>query len=107
MQSSNYKVPSSRGGYLSAEPVSLCLRFKPPTIAVVYELSRPQMTEASTMIQSESPDRCSPKKKRRVHEIRVDDLLLETSTSEDISLITDMLLERESLYLDPSTISKQ
>lgn len=60
------------------------------------------------MIQSESPDK-SPliKKKRRVHEIRVDDLLLETSTSEDISLITDMLLERESIYLDPSTISKQ
>lgn len=60
------------------------------------------------MIQSESPDKSSLiKKKRRVHEIRVDDLLLETSTSEDISLITDMLLERESIYLDPSTISKQ
>jgi hypothetical protein len=41
-----------------------------------------------------------------VHEIRVDDLLLETSTSEDIALITDMLLERESLYLDPKSISK-
>jgi hypothetical protein len=36
----------------------------------------------------------------------VDDLLFETSTSDDIALITDMLLERESIYLDPKTISK-
>lgn len=41
-----------------------------------------------------------------MHEIRVDDLLMETSTSDDLSDICDMLLDRESIYLDPTTISK-
>lgn len=37
-----YKVPSSKGGFLSAEPVQFCLRYKPPTIALVYEIIRKQ-----------------------------------------------------------------
>jgi hypothetical protein len=31
---------------------------------------------------------------------------MEESSSEDLSNICDMLLERESIYLDPTTISK-
>lgn len=93
---------------MSAEPVSFCLRFKPPTLAIVYEIVSPH---SPTKNQGGSPhstmaDSVLSKKKRRVHEIRIDDLLMEQSTSDDISDLCDMLLERESIYLDPSTISK-
>ena len=127
--SSTYKVPSSRGGFLSAEPMSFALKFKPPTIAIIYEIVRspsPMKYSASAATHHSTDsttaggesfvnansllppvDMSQRKKKRRIHEIRVDDLLLETSTSEDMSQICDMLLARESLYLDPNTISKQ
>lgn len=47
------------------------------------------------------------KRKKHVHEIRVDDLLMRESTSDDISSLADMLLKRESLYLDPKTIRRE
>jgi hypothetical protein len=34
-------VPSSKGGFISADPVQLCLKYKPPTIAVVYYIIKP------------------------------------------------------------------
>jgi hypothetical protein len=53
--SSNYKVPSSRGGFLSAEPVCFCLKYKPPTIAIVYEIIRPQSPSKVTILHEGSP----------------------------------------------------
>jgi hypothetical protein len=32
----SYRVPSSSGGFIPADPIKFCLRFKPPTIAIVY-----------------------------------------------------------------------
>ena len=32
----SYQVPSSTGGKIPADPIKFCLRFKPPTIAIVY-----------------------------------------------------------------------
>lgn len=98
--SSTYKVPSSKGGFLSAEPMSFALKFKPPTIAIIYEIVRspspikhahhsPESTTTESVLHTNSllppVDMSQRKKRRRIHEIRVDDLLLETSTSEDIS----------------------
>lgn len=77
----NYQVPGSNGGLIPANPVNFCLKYKPPTIAIVYQLvQRP---------------------KKYVHEIKVD---LKEST--DISKLADELCQRESVYLNPSKISK-
>jgi len=35
---SSYKVPSLDGRMLEAIPLKLCLKFRPPTIAVVYKM---------------------------------------------------------------------
>lgn len=35
----SYRVPSTSGGFLPANPIKFCLRFKPPTIALVYQLT--------------------------------------------------------------------
>lgn len=32
----SYRVPSSTGGFIAADPIKFCLRFRPPTIAIVY-----------------------------------------------------------------------
>jgi hypothetical protein len=48
----NYQVPSSSGGLISADPIKFCLRFKPPTIAIVYSIMH--------------------KPRKYVHEIKVD-----------------------------------
>lgn len=32
----NYQVPASNGSFLPADPIKFCLRFRPPTIAIVY-----------------------------------------------------------------------
>ena len=33
---SDYKVPSLKGGFLPANPIKFCLKYTPPTIAIVY-----------------------------------------------------------------------
>lgn len=35
----SYRVPSTSGGLIPANPMKFCLRFKPPTIALVYQLA--------------------------------------------------------------------
>jgi len=48
----SYSVPSSSGGQIPAQPVNFCLKYRPPTIAIVYQfMSKP---------------------KKYVHEIQVD-----------------------------------
>jgi hypothetical protein len=34
----SYTVPSNSGGRIPADPIKFCLRFRPPTIAIVYEI---------------------------------------------------------------------
>jgi hypothetical protein len=34
----SYRVPTTGGGFISADPIKFCLRFRPPTIAIVYQL---------------------------------------------------------------------
>jgi hypothetical protein len=63
-------VPSSSGGFIPADPIKFCLRFKPPTIAIVYQLLT--------------------KPRKYVHEFKLD--LKETS---DLAKLTDDLFERE------------
>lgn len=60
-------------------------------------------TAESTMINGASP---SKKRRKHIHEIRLDDLIIRESTSEDLSHLCDTLFQQESLYLDPKTISK-
>ncbi len=97
-------MPSSKGGFVSADPVQLCIKYKPPTIAVVYEILRPAKggigismseqkssnltTAESTMINGQSPNK---KRKKHIHEIRLDDLIFRESTSEDLGYLCDRL----------------
>jgi hypothetical protein len=38
-----YQLPTQGGGFISADPIKFCLRFRPPTIAIVYQLlSKPR-----------------------------------------------------------------
>jgi hypothetical protein len=82
----SYTVPSHSGGRIPAEPIKFCLRFRPPTIAIVYE------------IYSQS----AKKSRKFVHEIIVD-----LKESSDTKKICDDLFLREKDYLDPSKINKQ
>lgn len=38
----SYRIPNNLGGFINADPIKFCLRFSPPTIAIVYKpLDRP------------------------------------------------------------------
>jgi hypothetical protein len=71
-----YQVPSSSGGFIPADPIKFCLRFKPPTIAIVYQLLQ--------------------KPRKYVHEIKID--LKENS---DLDTLCDELFEKEKHYFNP------
>lgn len=32
----NYTLPSNSGTFIQATPINFCLRYRPPTIAIVY-----------------------------------------------------------------------
>jgi len=34
----SYQVPANNGSFIPADPVKFCLKYKPPTIAIVYQL---------------------------------------------------------------------
>jgi hypothetical protein len=72
----SYRVPSSTGGFIAADPIKFCLRFKPPTLAIVYQLIA--------------------KPRKYVHEFKLD--LKETT---DIAKITDELFSKEHIYFNP------
>lgn len=89
---------------MQADPVKLCIKYKPPTIAVVYEILKPSRlslapeqsphmvaTADSSMINGmQSPNK---KKKKHIHEIRLDELIFRESTSEDLSHLADKLFQ--------------
>lgn len=95
LASSRYQVPSLDGRLLGATPLKLCLKFRPPTIAVVYKIERAHSTIGST--------KSSKRDKKYIHEITLDTLLHRKT---DLSQLCEMLLERESQYLNPTVISK-
>ncbi|CDW91019.1 UNKNOWN [Stylonychia lemnae] len=81
----SYQVPSSTGGFLPADPIKFCLRFKPPTIAIVYQILHSQKGQ-----------------RKYVHEIKVD--LKENS---DINKLCEELFVKERTYFNPQKISRQ
>jgi|LauGreDrversion4_2_1035121.scaffolds.fasta_scaffold90215_7 hypothetical protein len=72
----SYRVPSSTGGFIAADPIKFCLRFKPPTLAIVYQLIA--------------------KPRKYVHEFKLD-----LKENADIAKITDELFSKEHIYFNP------
>lgn len=66
-------MPSLDGSLIRALPLKLCLRFKPPTIAVVYQIER----------KSKRQD------KKYIHEI----LVQKMSRNQDLKVLCDKLCE--------------
>jgi hypothetical protein len=64
--SASYKVPALDGKFLQALPLKLCLKYSPPTIAVVYKLDP---MSASRTMQAKSSSKKYEKK--YIHEIYV------------------------------------
>lgn len=85
---SNYAVPSSDGKLIPAIPINLALKFKPPTIAVVYTMK----------------DGKSGRMKKYIHEIKID---FADKENIDINRMCDDICNREVIYLNPAFIGKQ
>lgn len=83
---SNYTVPAMDGRLLPAIPIHLALKFKPPTIAVVYTMK----------------DNKTGRMKKYIHEIKV---IFDGSS--DIPDMCDRMISRENTYLNPAYIAKQ
>ena len=83
---SSYTVPSADGRLLPAIPVNLALKFKPPTIAVVYTMK----------------DNKSGRMKKYIHEIKIK---FEDSTN--IEELCDSMIMKEQMYLNPAFIARQ
>lgn len=95
--SQTYTVPSLDGKHLNAHPLKLCIKHKPPTIAVVYRL---EPSASRTMPSHKQPSKRYAKK--FIHEIFLDSMTRRT----DLNAMCDKLLEREKQYLNPAIISK-
>ena len=78
----SYRVPSSTGGFIPADPIKFCLRFRPPTIAIIYQLQS--------------------KPRKYVREFVID---LKGGQG-DLSKLCDDLFEKELHYFNPQKISK-
>jgi hypothetical protein len=75
----SYRVPSSSGGFIPADPIKFCLRFRPPTIAIVYQLLS------------------GSKPRKYVREFKIE----LTKETVDMDAICDSLFEREKIYFNP------
>ena len=85
----NYFVPSLDGKPLPAIPKNLALKFKPPTIAVVYLMK----------------DTKSGRNKKYIHEIPIK--FDETNGPVNINRLCDEICRKETMYLNPAYINKQ
>lgn len=81
----SYQVPAQNGGFIIADPLKFCLRFRPPTIAIVYQVEHKQKGT-----------------RKYVHEIRVD-----LKESSDLGQVCEDLFVREKTYFNPNKISRQ
>jgi len=90
---STYSVPSLDGkSLIPAIPKHLALKFKPPTLAVVYQMK----------------DAKSGKMKKYIHEIKIKFEEYESGSSRiDINAMCDDLCRKETIYLHPACISRK
>lgn len=72
----SYQVPSLDGTLIRALPLKLCLRFKPPTIAVVYQIER----------------KSKRSEKKYIHEIMVQKM----ARNENLHTLCDKLCAQEA-----------
>lgn len=70
---------------MAADPIKFCLRFKPPTIALVYSIASH-----------------SKGHRKYVHEIKVD-----LKEGADLHKLCDEIFLKEKNYFNPNKISKQ
>jgi len=90
---SNYAVPSLDGKLLPAIPINLALKFRPPTVAVVYTMK----------------DSKSGRTKKYIHEIKINFEKQEPKASDgsiDVGRMCDEICRKESTYLNPAYISR-
>ena len=77
-----YSVPSLSGGFLPADPIKFCLKYRPPTLAIVYQfVSKPR---------------------KYVHEFKI-----EMHEKADLNKICEELFAREQSYFNPQKIEKK
>ena len=85
----SYAVPSHDGKPLPAIPKNLALKFKPPTVAVVYLMK----------------DIKSGRMKKYIHEIRIH--FEKEREPIDVGRMCEEICRKETMYLNPAFISKQ
>lgn len=83
---SNYTVPSMDGRLLPAIPIKLALKYKPPTIAVVYTMK----------------DHKSGRMKKYIHEIKIN-----FEPNQSVEQMSDKIITKETTYLNPAFIARQ
>ena len=91
---STYSVPSLDGkSLIPAIPKHLALKFKPPTLAVVYQMK----------------DGKSGRMKKYIHEIKIkfEDYESPLGGEIDINKMCDDLVRKETVYLHPACISRK
>jgi hypothetical protein len=85
---SHYAVPSLDGRLLQAIPIQMALKFRPPTIAVIYKMK----------------DNKTLKMKKYIHEILI--TFPDDTESIDVNRMCDEICRKETTYLNPAFISK-
>lgn len=93
---SNYAVPSLDGRLLPAVPLHLALKYKPPTIAVVYI-----MKDNKSRVTLDKKGR----QKKYIHEIKID--FDRQPEPINISRMCEEMCARETVYLNPQFIGAQ
>ena len=91
---STYSVPSLDGkSLIPAIPKHLALKFKPPTLAVVYQMK----------------DAKSGKMKKYIHEIKIrfEEFEPYPGGKVDVGKMCDELCRKETVYLHPACISRK
>lgn len=93
---SEYCVPTIDGkAYLAAEPINLALKFKPPTIAVVYQMKNKDSISIG-------------RKKKFIHEIKISfEQQAGFPHKIDLSSMCEDLCRKETTYLNPVFIRRE
>lgn len=87
---SNYAVPSLDGKLLPAIPLHLALKYKPPTIAVVYI-----MKDNKSRVQLDKKGR----QKKYIHEIKIN--FDKEGDNVNINRMCEEICTKETVYLNP------
>lgn len=76
------------GRLLQAIPIQMALKFRPPTIAVIYKMK----------------DNKTNKMKKYIHEIQIS---FPDTDQIDVNKMCDEICRKETTYLNPAFISRQ